>query len=248
MLVSVAESQLELVREKLKLSTEGNERYRTRARSVATLSAAAAGALTAGLVLAPPAGIASLARVLGVLTVVLLVASTATFLLAYFVRPRTAVESVSGKGKFRALVRRVFRVWETPHTEAAEKPQEDHLKALLTTSNSMLQRILALTDIAIWMGGAAAAFLILAVVLNPILPGDDLSVAVEIRTDGTTLQYPECGAIPVRFDALAYPEDLDSASEYLPLKVDASVCRATDRDITWIYIQRSLVLVTRTGS
>ena len=79
-----------------------NERYRSRARNVSSLTAASTAALAVGLVLAPPGTLPHNAQVTGLTSVILLLAATCILVASSVARAKVGI--VTGFRKFiRAL-------------------------------------------------------------------------------------------------------------------------------------------------
>ncbi|NUT70416.1 hypothetical protein [Pseudarthrobacter sp. C4D7] len=205
---------------------EGAERYRTRARSVATITATGAGALAAGLVLNSTSSFSLFSKLLGLLSIILLLFATAVFVIASLVHSRTAE---TNKGNWFGIF---LRPWETLYS-----PQSDaNESGLMRQSDAVLTRILKAMDAGMWLAGAAVAALVVALVSISVLPPPRQSV--EITFVGDRAQYEKCPDLPQSFSASALKSDLEKEAKSLLVKVAPETCGRNNREEVSLFLNR----------
>lgn len=194
---------------RLKNTVASNESHRSRARSVATLLAASAGALAAGLVIAPTMTLPEFARIAGLVTVVLLVLATSMFVIA-------SVTSL-GDNKTRkdGSDRRGWLPWRLVIPGSDESPA-----GLIAQATSLSDRIRRNTDIGMGIAGVAVAALILTLVSATVLR----TPPVTLEVSRVPTSVPLCPHLPTNFSGSAERSDISSASPFLRIRVNAGVC------------------------
>lgn len=211
---------------------EGTERYRGRARSVATITATAAGALAAGLVLNATPGLPGPAKVFGFASMALLIVSTVIFVIASLVHPRTVTPGN------RLWWRKVFRLWESSYIADEEASQS----SLLKQSDAILKRILLTMDVGLWLAGGAVLALIGALAINATAV--PLRYTVDVTIVGDQPGFSSCKILPRTFKATVSKSDLERDVPELPLTVPGSLCADQGSAPTVIFIDRSRITMS----
>lgn len=217
---------------RIRVAAESNERHRSRARSVATLCAAAAGALATGLVLTPPATVPRLSQFLGLLTVILLIVGTGFCVSA---SASTTYESSSSP------IRRILpglAIWRI-HTKTLSKHSDAHAK-LIEDANRIKKRILINLDLGMWCGGVAALSLVVALSSITLFPSDSATGTISLKT-GHTLQ--SCPSAGTKLKARVSVRDLTNNSSTIAATIRGNQCQHID-EIT-VYVDKKIIASVR---
>lgn len=214
---------------KLLFAVEGAERFRTRARSVATITATGAGALAAGLVLNSSSNFSLFTKTWGLVSIVFLLVATAVFVVASLVHPRTTDPEQN------SWLRTVIRPWETLYSADGETTQA----RLLEQSDAVLLRILKAMDVGMWLAGVAILSLVVALVSISVAVPERYNAHVAlILSKGTNSVCPK---LPMSFPALVSKSDLDRDSPLVPVTVAADVCGAEGGNEAVLYLDRTSI-------
>ncbi|WP_320536654.1 hypothetical protein [Pseudarthrobacter sp. IC2-21] len=211
---------------KLLYAIEGAERYRTRARSVATITATGAGALAAGLVLNSTSNFSSFTKLWGLSSIILLLLATVVFVIASLVHSRTATTEK------RKWLRIFLRPWETLYSPQADSGES----GLLQQSNAVLTRILKSMDAGMWLAGAAIIALVVALVSISISSPTTLPVELTILKERP--QFATCPTLPQSFSGTALKADLDRGTTSILVTVAAEICGKAESEEVSLYLNR----------
>ncbi|MFB6610237.1 hypothetical protein ACFCVO_07960 [Agromyces sp. NPDC056379] len=214
--------------QEIQAGIDSNERYRVRARSVATLVAAAAGALAAGLVISPPASWPVLSRLLGVSGIVLLVLATGAFVVASLVHARTS------KDQKRHPIRAFFRPWETRY----ESGLVGDVGVTRTQLDSMLRRIFLFMNLGLWAAGLAGLCIVAGLIFATTFSNEP--VAVHVATSGDMPVIQACEDLPDSFPGHVAREYL-LASAVVPVTIDGEMCGGTASGQLTVYLDRQSI-------
>lgn len=214
-------------------SQEANDRYRDRAKSLANLTGAAAGALAAGLVLSPSTALTSHARVLGLVAILLLLTATALFAMAH------AVRGVIRRNHFVTGFSYVFRPWIAFQDAGTHEGESEQISYLQSSSDAILRRMARLSDIAMMVSGGAIVFLVLAL----------WSAGVDVpRPESVTvyaserIRVPGCGLLPKSFDGTLR----SVTDEMVEIQLAPGACAlAPDRPLWVTFDRREITLEPR---
>ncbi len=235
----------------MSLATERSERFRSRSKSVATLTAAAAGALSAGLVYSPSEALPPISRVAGLASIILLLAATAVFVIASLIharspKPASAQRDVRQTADNAHPARMgwnrlwpLLRPWEAQFS--AEEAEEGLAETVfLERSRAVLVRIMVAMDIGLWTAGLAIVFLIFALITAVFVAPTREQVIVD--TNGVS--FSSCMNLPDSFVGEVLSSDLASDTTRLSVLVDGSLCGGSDHVAVWIQIERSLAAIS----
>lgn len=191
------------------------EKYRSRSKSVATLTAAAAGALAAGLALNPALVAFPLTtRVLGMATIVFLLLSTGAFVVASVLHAR----SVKNGEKIGRL-HHFLRPWEALFTSENEWPSVSEYRKSV---EAVQRQIMRATDVGMWLAAAAIVCLVTALVSMSVLNEQRSVVSIAVTSDSRANEL--CAALPPRFDATVRTVEIDSPTSTLTFYVAGDIC------------------------
>ncbi|WP_416404682.1 hypothetical protein [Arthrobacter sp. LFS091] len=198
---------------------------------MATITATAAGALAAGLVLNVSPGLPVPAKILGLASIILLTLSTVVFVIASLVHPRTFTDGE--KSSWRILI----RPWESVfYVEGS--PNE---KELLNQSKTIRLRIFRLMDSALWIAGGAMFSFIAALVFIAFQEPVKYDASVEIAEG-----YPRlaaCPSLPRNFAAIVSKVDLERDIPELPVAISDELCGSKEGTQLSLYLDRSKITV-----
>lgn len=224
----------------IQVERKSNETYRGRARGTSALTAAAAGALAAGLVVSPSEGLPELARTLGLVAIILLVVSTGTFVVA------SLVHAYSPQGNEQHWLAGFARPWRIAHHESSGVANQA-LAPRLDTAQRMSKRIRLFTDLGMWSAFVAVVSLILALFF--ITTSASTSVPVQItRTGGASLMVPGCGPIVGAIKGAVLQQDLHGDTASIRVAIDPSQCSIKARGPIDIYLERTSIAVISSSS
>lgn len=213
------------------------DKYRARSKSVAGLTAAAAGALAAGLAINP--GLVTFpfaTRVFGVATVVLLVLATGSFVVGSVLHARATSSQVAG----RAL-KKILRPWEALFTSEDEWPTADEYR---TSIESVQRQIMRATDLGMWLA-TAAIFSVIAALVSMLLINEQRELLVVTVLDTSPITEL-CPALTESFDATAKTVELQSSAEALTLVISGESCGSGTTGATVeLTVPRAEILVVR---
>lgn len=215
---------------RLEVVVSSNEKYRSRARAVATLCAAAAGALAAGLVLAPTESMPDGARIFGLCAVVLLIIATALGVVA---SSATAYQ----KGKNHTVnFLRLLEMWriQVPASQNSTEPHQ-YVKRI-ADAEAVQNGIGRIVDFTLWVAFAAALSIITSLAWATF--ADHEARTVDIRVHSRQ-EFVGCPSLDQSFNAVVFESDLEMASSLLPVEVSANECGNEMGAI--LYLDRSSV-------
>lgn len=213
-------------------AVEGAERFRNRARSVATITATGAGALAAGLVLNSPSNFSLFTRLWGLASIVFLLLATVVFVIASLVHPRTTESN-----RYRRL-RTVIRPWETLYSSDGATTEA----RILEQSDAVLVRLLKAMDVGMWLAGIAIISLVVALISASFAVPQRYNA--ELTTGPGQAANPSCPSLPRSFPVHVSKADLDRDSPQLPVTVAARLCGTEREDAIIIYFERSSIQLT----
>ncbi|WP_162815450.1 hypothetical protein [Microbacterium arborescens] len=213
------------------------DKYRARSKSVAALTAAAAGALAAALAINPTlVAFPFVTRLLGVATVILLVLATGAFVVGSVLHARSTTAPPSG----RAL-KKFLRPWEALFASEEKWPNADEYRISI---EHVQRQIMRATDVGMWL--ATAAILSIIVALVSMLCINEQRETLAFRLVDVPSVNALCPALPNTFEATVRSVDLNSLSSTLTLFVVGDLCGSASRDETVeITVPRTGVLIIR---
>lgn len=217
---------------RLDVAVESNEKYRSRARAVSTLCAAAAGALAAGLILAPADAIPEPAQFLGLIAITLLIVATAFGLAAGSASSYRPDEP--GFARFRHTLE-VWRIRTKPSKESVSAPTYADLIEDAGIIRNGISRILSW---GLWSASLAAVALIASLSVATLLGDSRRLVTVELSTTPAIVSCPDLEQI---FNAEVRDRDLVASVTTLPVIVSASDCGNSDG--ATLYLDKSSVTI-----
>lgn len=221
--------------EDVAVTLKSNETYRGRARGTSALTAAAAGALAAGLVVSPSEGLPGVARVLGLLSITLLIVSTSAFVIA------SLVHAYSPEDDGRHLLARLVRPWRTTHFETPGVSNQG-LVQRAGTAQRMSKRIRQFTDVGLWAAFFAVLFLISALASITIFASESVPVQVTRAGQGA-LFVPGCGPITGVIEGTMSRQALESDTATIRIAIDASQCAKKPDGQIGVYLDRASIAV-----
>ncbi|WP_166880919.1 hypothetical protein [Salinibacterium sp. ZJ450] len=200
---------------RLEVAVDSNEKYRSRARAVATLCAAAAGALAAGLILAPAEAIPKPAQVLGLIAITLLIFATAFSLAA------SSASSYQAGDKASANFLHALEVWrirtKSPRDRDLPLTYDDLIEDAAAIKNGIIRTL----SWGLWSGSFAAIVLVAALIVATFLSDSSRLVTLELETSRDLASCPGLGRI---FTGEVRDRDRTSSVALLPVIVSAAEC------------------------
>ncbi len=217
---------------RLDIAVESNEKYRSRARAVSTLCAAAAGALAAGLILAPGEAFPKLAQVLGLIAITLLIVATVFGVAA------GSATSYPANEKGLRRVRHTVEVWkirtEPPQDPAVHSTYEDLIK-----DAGVIKRGIGRTlSWGLWFAGLAAMALVASLFIATFFVDSSRLVTIELRTPPN---IASCPALEQIFKGEVRDRDRGASVTTMPVIVSAADCGNSDG--ATLYLDKSSVTV-----
>lgn len=221
---------------RLEVAVESNEKYRSRARAVSTLCAAAAGALAAGLILAPAEAIPKPAQVLGLIAITLLIVATGLSLAA------SSASSYQSDGK--ALVRflhslEAWRIRTNPPRDRTLPPTyEGRIEELIEEAGVIKKGIARTLSLGLWSAFFAATVLVASLFVATFLSDSSKLVTLELDAPPDLASCPGLGQT---FAGEVRDRDRTSSVMLLPVVVSAAECGNTVG--ATLYLDKSLVAI-----
>lgn len=217
---------------RLEVAVESNEKYRSRARAVSTLCAAAAGALAAGLILAPVDAIPKPAQLLGLIAITLLIVATALGLAA------GSASSYQGDEKGLPRLRHTLEVWKI-RTEPTRAPSSPPTYADLVKDAGVIQKGISQTlSWGLWSASLAAIALVASLFVATFLSDSSRLVTLELSTPPKIASCPALGRI---FNGEVRDSDRMANLTMLPVVVSAADC-GNSGGVT-LYLDRSSLAI-----
>ncbi|MDP3949087.1 hypothetical protein [Microbacterium sp.] len=199
----------------LSIEIATTDKYRARSKSVAALTAAAAGALAAGLALNPAlVSFPFATRVFGMATVILLVLATGAFVVGSVLHAR----STRGRAAGRAI-NRLIRPWEALFSSQGEWPTPDEYRSSI---ESVQRQIMRATDIGMWLATGAIVSVVAALISMLLL--NEQREALEVKLADTSTAMLLCPSLPAVFEASARSVELQSTDGHLTFVVVGELC------------------------
>lgn len=218
---------------RLEVAVESNEKYRSRARAVSTLCAAAAGALAAGLILAPAEAIPKPAQLLGLIAITLLIVATALGLAA------GSASSYQGDEKVLPRLRHTLEVWKI-RTNSPPEPSPSPTYADLIEDAGVIKKGISRTlSWGLWSASLAAITLVASLFVATFLSDSSRVVTIELSTPPEIASCPNLGQI---FNGEVRDRDRMANVTTLPVVVSAAVCGNSD-GVTLFLDKSSLAIV-----
>lgn len=215
----------------LEIAIQSNETYRARARSVAALLAAASGALAVALVIAPSISLPDASRVLGFISVSLLIIATCAFVVASITGSQTKLRSSRSYIDFLPWI---VPIVESTNSRSTSEKREKQARALGS-------RIRLISDIGLIGTGVALIVLLVALGLATFLPAPKtvVEIAVKPRTLSTV-----CQGLSSPFTGVVSVDQLNSPSESLRVELPSASC-GESQDAGALYVPRSAIIAIR---
>lgn len=217
---------------RLEVAVESNEKYRSRARAVSTLCAAAAGALAAGLILAPAEAIPKPAQVLGLIAITLLIVATALGLAA------GSASSYQGDEEGLPRLRHTLEVWKI-RTKPPQDPSSSPTYANLIEDAGVIKKGISRTlSWGLWSASLAAMALVASLSVATFLSDSSRLVTLELSTPPEIASCPGLGQI---FKGEVRDRDRMANVTTLPVVISAEDCGNSD-GVT-LYLDKSSVAI-----
>lgn len=223
-------SEQEHLAHELDNAVKSNEKYRSRARAVSTLCAAAAGALAAGLVLAPAEAVPKIAQVLGLACVTLLIVATGLSLAA------SSASSYQGDEKLCKRCLHWLEVWRI-RTKPTSK--RDGYTEFIEDARAIKSGIIRTLSWALRAAAAASFALIASLTAATFSQHSSTRVTIELDAPMELYNCPELGQI---FAGDIQDSDRISSNTLLPVSVPASECGNTNG--ATLYLDKSAVAIS----
>lgn len=220
------------LKERLAAAVDSNDRYRSRARAVATLCAAAAGALAVGLILAPGEAVPKPAQVLGLVAVTLLIAGTALSVAA------SSASSYESEENQPAKFLRRIEAWRIRTESAQSEGQPPTYEALIEDARRVKGGIARLQSWGLWAATLAAMALVVSLALATFMAEASSVVTIEFNAD---LALSHCPDIESTVRGEVLDRELASSADILPVRVTADDCGNSVG--ATLYLDRTLVAV-----
>lgn len=217
---------------RLEVAVESNEKYRSRARAVSTLCAAAAGALAAGLILAPAEAAPKPAQVLGLIAITLLIVATAFSLAA------SSASSYQTGGKASARFLHSLEVWRIRTKPPRDRALRPTYEELIEDAGAIKNGIIRTLSWGLWSASFAAIVLVASLVVATFLSDSSRLVTLELDTPPDLASCPGLGQI---FTGEVRDRDRTSSVTLLPVVVSAAECGNSDG--ATLYLDKSLVAI-----
>lgn len=217
---------------RLEVAVESNEKYRSRARAVSTLCAAAAGALSAGLILAPAEGIPKPAQLLGLIAITLLIVATALGLAAGSASSYQDDE----RGPQRLLhTLEVWKIRTKPPQDLSSSPTYSNL---IDNAGVIMKGISRTLSWGLWSASLAAIALVASLSVATFLGDSSKLVTLELSTPP---KIASCPALSQIFKGEVRDHDRMATVTTLPVVVSAADC-GNSEGIT-LYLDKSSVAI-----
>lgn len=224
------------------------DRFRERARAVATLAASAAGALTAGLVFSTEGqSFPGIVRFAGIIGIVLLAVSVCFFLSAslYYARDPKPARSPA-VSPARQGSKQSSSVEEAPKDPNKPEPVLRLLSAK-DKATAVRGKISERTEWGKGFGVAGLFFLMLMLPLAVFLPEE--RSAVSLQMTGQNLTFKQCPLISGYLEGEVRRSQLSGSSTFIPIAVPNKSCDGSDEPgMRTVYFVRNQVLITVLGN
>lgn len=217
---------------RLEVAVESNEKYRSRARAVSTLCAAAAGALAAGLILAPAEAIPKPAQVLGLISITLLIVATAFSLAA------SSASSYQAGGKASARFLHSLEVWRIRTKPPRDRELPPTYEELIEDAGAIRNGIIRTLSWGLWSASFAATALVASLVVATFLSDSSRLVTLELDTPPDLASCPGLGQI---FTGEVRDRDRTSSATLLAVVVSAAECGNSNG--ATLYLDKSVVAI-----
>lgn len=208
------------------------DRFRERARAVATLLATAAGALTAGLVFSSVGeALRWQLKIAGAVGILALTISVCFFLSASLYSVKEDEPAIP-----------------SPATSSANRSVHDYLDSAKTVSRSLTTEISKRTQRGKWWGLAGLIALALMLPLGVFLPEERLHVGLQVTSpDPRALQ--QCPLFKGYVEGEIAKDDLSGTSTLVPVTISGNQCDASREPGTkTLYFVRSQVVLAVLGT
>lgn len=210
-------------------TVKSNEKYRSRARAISTLCAAAAGALAAGLILAPAETIPKMAQILGLLCISLLIVATGLSL---------AASSASSYQVDENKCKRFFHSLEVWRIRTKPSSKRNDYNSYIEDARDIRKGIISTLSWALRAAAAAAIALIAS--LTAATFSDDSITKVTIELDAP-MEVSSCPQLGQTFEGEVREVDRFSSSTLLPVFVSSSECGS--KSGVNLYLDKSAVAI-----
>lgn len=217
---------------KLEIAVESNDKYRSRSRAVSTLCAAAAGALAAGLILAPTGDVPQQAQVLGLISIVLLIGATALSLAA------SSASSYQAGEKKATRILHGLEVWRIRTTRQQNPSVPPTYEDLIADAGHVKNGISRTLSLGLWSAACAAVTLVAALTLATFSGNPGRVVTLELDK---SLGFSICPGVGKIFEGQIRDQDRVSSVGLLPVTVSPDECGNSTG--ATIYLEKSLVAV-----
>jgi len=217
---------------RLEVAVESNEKYRSRARAVSTLCAAAAGALAAGLILAPAEAIPEPAQVLGLISITLLIVATAFGLAA------SSASSYQAGGKASVRFLHSLEVWRIRTKPPRDRALPPTYEELIEDAGAIKNGIIRTLSWGLWSASFAAIALVASLIVATFFSDSSRLVTLELDTPPDLASCPDLEQI---FTGEVRDRDRTSSVTLLPVVVSAAECGNSNG--ATLYLDKSLVAI-----
>ncbi|WP_139833290.1 hypothetical protein [Microbacterium sp. LEMMJ01] len=218
---------------RLEIAVDSNEKRRSRARSVANLCAAAAGALAAGLVLAPTEALPKLSQIFGLASIVLLILAAALSTAAGLA---TSYEAGSSRS---ANILHILEVWRVrTGADRGNLESAPGYKERIEDAHAIGHGIIRTLSWGLWAAFLATLALVISLAIATF-PGDSNKL-VTVNFE-TVPNFADCPDLSVATEGRASQLDLESTSTLIPVTISSKDC-GSKKGVT-LYIDRSLIAV-----
>lgn len=217
---------------RLDVAVESNEKYRSRARAVSTLCAAAAGALAAGLILAPAEALPRPAQVLGLIAITFLIVATALSLAA------SSASSYQADVKAGARFLHSLEVWRIRTNPLGDRTHPHTYEDLIEDAVAIKRGIVRTLSWGLWSASFASIVLVASLTVATFLSDSSRLVSLELDTPPDFVSCPSIGRI---FRGEVRDLDRTSSASLLPVVVSAADCGNSDG--ATLYLDKSFVAI-----
>lgn len=217
---------------RLDIAVESNEKYRSRARAVSTLCAAAAGALAAGLILAPGEALPKPAQFLGLIAITLLIVAT-----AFGVAAGSATSYPADQRGIRRF-RHTLEVWKIRTERSRDSAGDPTYEDLIADAGVIKAGISRILSWGLWSAGLAATALVASLFIATFLVDSSRLVTIELSTPPNIASCPGLEQI---FQGEVRDRDRVASVTTLPVIVSAAYCGNSDG--ATLYLDKSSVTI-----
>lgn len=217
---------------RLEVAVDSNEKYRSRARAVATMCAAAAGALAVGLVFAPAEAIPKLAQVLGLIAITLLIVATALSLAA------SSASSYRAGERRSANLLHFLEVWRIRTKSPPDDGSSPTYMNLIEDAGAIKKGIVRTLSWGLWSASFAAIALVGSLIVATFVSDSSRLVTIELEASPN---FSGCPSLEQTVKGEIRERDLASSATLLPVTISAEDC-GNSAGAT-LYLDKSLVAV-----